>query len=295
MRTLRASLLFIFCCALLAVITPAQTTSCASDDGKRHTCNMDTSQGVVLLKQRSGSDCTRGYSWGYENGSVWVDKGCRADFGPGQGGQTILCESDDGKRHYCEAQTGGGATLVKQRSETRCQEGVTWGYDNRGVWVDKGCRGEFTAMAGSFGNAGQLQTVTCSSDDGKRHNCLPGPISDARISRQISGSACERGRSWGFDNQGLWVDKGCRAEFAVLTGSNSGGYMNNGNSCRREIGEEQARMLVDKCMQVSPGTHPPCNAENSCRTIADEIRRSCSLLGGDRPMWCDQFRNVDPR
>jgi hypothetical protein len=48
--------------------------------------------------------------------------------------------------------------------------------------------------------------------------------------------------------------------------------------------------LVEQCRQVSPGTHPPCNAENSCRVITDEIRRSCQLLGRDGPRFCEEYR-----
>src|SRR5207244_534078 len=53
--------------------------------------------------------------------------------------QTISCSSEDGEKHYCEADTRYGARLVRQRSETPCKEGESWGYDEEGIWVDKGC------------------------------------------------------------------------------------------------------------------------------------------------------------
>ncbi|WP_370655211.1 hypothetical protein [Sphingomonas aurea] len=34
---------------------------------------------------------------------------------------------------------------------------------------------------------------------------------------------------------------------------------------------------------MSPATHPPCNAANSCALIEDEIARSCALFDGDGP------------
>ncbi|WP_343237380.1 hypothetical protein [Xanthomonas sp. D-109] len=40
---------------------------------------------------------------------------------------------------------------------------------------------------------------------------------------------------------------------------------------------------MDTCRAVSPATHPPCNAANSCAMIDDEIARSCALLGRDGP------------
>ena len=44
---------------------------------------------------------------------------------------------------------------------------------------------------------------------------LWGTARDAELVRQISGSPCIRGNTWGVDNRGLWVDRGCRAEFEV--------------------------------------------------------------------------------
>ena len=48
-----------------------------------------------------------------------------------------------------------------------------------------------------------------------------------------------------------------------------------------EIGPEAAARHVERCLQVSPATHPPCNALNPCRLILDEIRRGCALLASD--------------
>src|SRR5437879_12022312 len=59
-------------------------------------------------------------------------------------GQIIPCSSDDGEKRYCTADTRYGARLVRQRSQAPCKEGESWGYDEEGIWVDKGCGGEFT-------------------------------------------------------------------------------------------------------------------------------------------------------
>jgi hypothetical protein len=61
------------------------------------------------------------------------------------------------------------------------------------------------------------QTIKCESNDGKRHYCGTYAPNQVTMSRQISGSPCQRDRSWGVDNRGLWVDNGCRAEFYVAT------------------------------------------------------------------------------
>jgi hypothetical protein len=51
-------------------------------------------------------------------------------------------------------------------------------------------------------------------------------------------------------------------------------------SCRIEIGATAAARKVEVCRNVSPATHPPCNAANSCAMIDDEIARSCALFDG---------------
>lgn len=50
-------------------------------------------------------------------------------------------------------------------------------------------------------------------------------------------------------------------------------------SCSVERGQAAAQKLVKSCTSVSPATHPPCNAANSCAIIEDEIARSCALIG----------------
>src|SRR5581483_5865280 len=59
---------------------PVQGLYCASDDGRRNYCNADTRGGVRLVRQRSGSPCIEGRTWGYDRNGIWVDRGCRADF-----------------------------------------------------------------------------------------------------------------------------------------------------------------------------------------------------------------------
>lgn len=61
-------------------------------------------------------------------------------------------------------------------------------------------------------------------------------------------------------------------------------------SCLQTAGAERAKRLADECMQVSPATHPPCNVQNPCNLIMDEIKRSCDLLGHSAPPFCDGYR-----
>ena len=62
------------------------------------------------------------------------------------------------------------------------------------------------------------QTVKCESNNGGRNYCGSFPPDRVTMNQQISGSPCIRGNSWGVDNRGLWVDRGCRAIFMIGRG-----------------------------------------------------------------------------
>ena len=50
-------------------------------------------------------------------------------------------------------------------------------------------------------------------------------------------------------------------------------------SCLNEIGAAASARLVERCIAVSPATHPPCNAANPCAMIQGEIDRACEMYG----------------
>jgi hypothetical protein len=61
-------------------------------------------------------------------------------------------------------------------------------------------------------------------------------------------------------------------------------------TCLNAVGIERSRQLVNECIQVSPATHPPCNAQNACALIVDEIKRGCALIGQGAPGFCAEYR-----
>ena len=71
----------------------------------------------------------------------WMD-GDQDDHDRDRGG-VMTCASDDGRRRFCDANTSRGVRLTRQISGSPCIEGQTWGFDERGIWVDRGCRAEF--------------------------------------------------------------------------------------------------------------------------------------------------------
>lgn len=74
------------------------------------------------------------------------------------------------------------------------------------------------APAPSLAQDGEAaQTVVCESKDNRRRLCavaLDGRTIE--IARRISRDECMRGVGWDYDARGVWVDRGCRAEFRVV-------------------------------------------------------------------------------
>lgn len=222
---------------------------CESQDYRDSYCPADTRRGVQLVNELSRGRCRLGQSWGYDRGGIWVDQGCRAEFeigsygGGGYGwgwgydqGDYLVCESRDFRYQFCNAQTRGGVRLVNQISRSECIEGRTWGYDRRGVWVDQGCAGEFETGRGGGGGGGggwdgdrpgggwggglpSAELVVCESKDDRRRFCAV-DLRHRRVSvaQNLSRVPCSEGRNWGWDDRGIWVDDGCRAEFRITGG-----------------------------------------------------------------------------
>jgi len=143
-------------------LTSSTRITCASDTNRFVSCTVDTQQGKIvraqLARQLSSAACTSGTSWGFDRDRVWVDKGCRGQFdvtfrkGP-ETTRTIGCASNDNRRRRCS--TGfeeiSAVRLMSQQSTASCTEGTSWGHDETGVWVDRGCRATFEVRG--FGGA----------------------------------------------------------------------------------------------------------------------------------------------
>lgn len=62
---------------------------------------------------------------------------------PAAAADKVNCESERGRYNFCRIDTDGEVSLVKEFSFDKCRQGHSWGYENRGVWVDRGCSAEF--------------------------------------------------------------------------------------------------------------------------------------------------------
>ncbi len=84
-----------------------------------------------------------------------------------------------------------------------------------------------------YGNGySNSRTLQCESVHQQRTFCRANTQGRVRLIRQLSQSSCIRGRTWGYNRSGVWVSRGCRAQFAV--GSSYGNNNNYGNTPVRD-------------------------------------------------------------
>ena len=58
-----------------------QTIRCESQDERRRVCRLPfRARSVAIARQLSDTRCQQGYNWGWNADTVWVDRGCRAEF-----------------------------------------------------------------------------------------------------------------------------------------------------------------------------------------------------------------------
>ena len=124
----------------------------------------------------------------------------------------VICESINNRYQYCRVDTRGGVQLHRQLSSAACRKNQTWGYDRGGIWVDRGCRAEFR-IGSSDRRRGQR--LTCSAEGSGRHLCRADVRNEVILIRQLSRAPCRFNSSWGYNRRGVWVDRGCRAEFEI--------------------------------------------------------------------------------
>ncbi len=124
---------------------------------------------------------------------------------------------DRGTRRFGELDRNRDGVITRDEwgSDRRAFDRLDANRDGR-LSRDEVARGD--TRGGTFSNTG---TITCSSNDGQRVHCNADTRGGVRLVRQISGSACNQGSTWGYDSRSVWVDRGCRADFELI-GSGSG-------------------------------------------------------------------------
>lgn len=139
-----------------AASAPGASVVCESSGNRPQNCRVPMSwRAARLVEQLSQSACVKGRTWGFDPGRLWVSGGCRGRFaeaagnwqpGPGWNQDFVMtCASVQHQYRFCEVDVGanGRVTLQRQTSSARCTQGVSWGWNRAGVWVNNGCAGEF--------------------------------------------------------------------------------------------------------------------------------------------------------
>ena len=145
----------------------------------------------------------------------------------GPGGDVVDCRSSNYSFQRCPV-PWRDARMVRQLSDTQCVRGMNWGIDRSGIWVDRGCAARFVASGrgrhdrDDYGwqppsGWDQRFQVRCDSNDYQYNVCAAdlGGAGRAYVERQISGSPCIEGQTWGWNRAGVWVVQGCAAVFTI--------------------------------------------------------------------------------
>lgn len=205
-----------------------------------------------LVRDLSGGRCGAAGTWGWADSVIWTDNTCRGQFevsyatSTGATGTPTTGTSDSTRRIVCGTLTTYQANcstqgpiasvrLFREANFANCTEGKNWGHRDTVIWAGNGCRAEFevtyrTASTGlptspvsptgptapTSPGPPITRTVTCGSTSTAQARCNLGvePTS-VRLARDLSGSRCREGYSWGRTGTVIWTSRGCRGEFAV--------------------------------------------------------------------------------
>ncbi|MBF0255863.1 MAG: DUF3011 domain-containing protein [Gammaproteobacteria bacterium] len=203
---------------------------------------------IELVEQVSRAFCDEGRTWGYDAEGLWTKERCRAIFRihPKYQGQSlqradlsppakpesalppqesslpadqiadVYCASPYNRYQHCDANTRGRSMqLVHEFSDHACDYGRTWGYNSRGIWVDRGCIGLFR-MKRLVVPPPRILPVRCEGEGNRRVHCPVQNLGYVELRSALSDSPCRKGEHWGVEQQGIWVQGDCRALFNVV-------------------------------------------------------------------------------
>jgi len=196
-----------------AAAAQASTITCESRKNSYQACPVDTKGGVRLSRQLSAQGCWQNDTWGFDRHQIWVDRGCRAEFQVG--GQS---SSSAGKTDALAAAAVVGiaaAAIIASNQHDDHHNKNNKDYDNR-YYDGYDDRNYENSRYGYNGYGGDpRRTFNCESRNDKRNYCTIPARGHVEVYKQRSSSPCKYGRSWGVSGDRVWVEDGCRAEFAV--------------------------------------------------------------------------------
>ena len=69
--------------------------------------------------------------------------------------------------------------------------------------------------AADTSKAAQSTRVSCTSQPGKREHCTADTSAGVALVRSSGAAPCLLGKTWGYDDTGIWVSDGCSGEFVA--------------------------------------------------------------------------------
>jgi hypothetical protein len=122
--------------------------------------------------------------------------------------------------------------------------------------------------AASSGLSQRVRCESVQSNNFGRKYCPADTRGGVRLIRQVSGSTCSQGSSWGYDTHGVWVDNGCQAEFEMNGNGRTTGYLTT----------------IPSGTELSVRTNEPIDSKNSAAgqqfsaVIAEDVRDSSGVV-----------------
>lgn len=101
----------------------------------------------------------------------------------------------------------------------------------------------FTLLA-SLSQISLAATIICESVDKQYRYCRADTRGGVELRRQLSDADCREGRSWGYDREGVWVSKGCRAEFSTRRGGRPEQHGHHQDRHERDDGDNAAAAVA---------------------------------------------------
>jgi len=133
--------------------------------------------------------------------------------------------------------------------------------------------------------------VRCESRNQDRTYCTADTRGGVRLVRQISDADCVSGRTWGTDRRGIWVTRGCRADFEVGSQYSRNDRGRNGRDWDRDGDRDRRDREVARTVRTRRNmTAERQQAERVCRdAVRSRVRGNNS--GTIRVAYNTQYRD----
>jgi hypothetical protein len=229
--------LFAFLGTLAAPRLLAQSSivRCESRGNSQETCPIPSNARVELARTLSQEACREGHNWGVGTSFIWVNRGCRAEFavtstgyqpGPGYANanpnQLRACRSEADRRL---AAYSYDQISVEPDSRQGSVAYVRWSVGPMSGLCAVAANGrvlQFTTNPVGIGGGGATTRVVCESRY-DRQECRVPAGATIRLIRQLGQEPCRLNDTYGQGPGYIWVAKGCRGDFEVVTAAGGGG------------------------------------------------------------------------